>query len=301
MLASKAVGWSSRTSTLDYTDAREPFTLGFLMNHKAGFDVDALAGYDFGMVRLEAEVAYKHASLQDTKVDPGLSGTTSGTLFSTRAGTSASLTGMVNALLDFGDENGLHRLCRRRRRSGAGPLQCRTSICRALMLQRLPTARSLWQAIAGVRYAVSPSMDVGLKYRFLNVSNLEFQESVHGLRFDLQGRLRTHSLLAERDLQLRGSAAAASAASASASAASAASSGDADVPGWFGDPGDGYVSGSAASAAAAAAGARARLTKAERKETTGPGITPGPVFFCGAATAFAACKRDLAAQQSVRA
>ena len=29
-----------------------------------------------------------------------------------------------------------------------------------------------WQGIAGLRYAVSPNIDVGLKYRFFNATNL---------------------------------------------------------------------------------------------------------------------------------
>ena len=53
------------------------------------------------------------------------------------------------------------------------------------------------------------------------------------------------------------SAAAAAAAAASA-AASAAAAGDADVPGWIGDPGDGRLPGAAAASTAAAAGAGAR-------------------------------------------
>ena len=62
------------------------------------------------------------------------------------------------------------------------------------------------------------------------------------------------------DLQLRWrrSGASSAAASAAPSAASAAATGDADLPGRLGDPGDGYVPGTAASAASAAAGARAR-------------------------------------------
>src|SRR3954447_23474253 len=57
---------------LDYADAQRSLHTGFIMNHKVGFDVDALAGYDLGFVRLEGEIAYKRASLQNTKVDPAL-------------------------------------------------------------------------------------------------------------------------------------------------------------------------------------------------------------------------------------
>ena len=126
-------------------------------------------------------------------------------------------------------------------------------------------------------------MDVGLKYRFFNVSNLKFSEG-GTVRFDLDGRLRTHSLLLSLIYNFARAAAAASAAASAASAAAAAS-GDADVPGRLGDPGDGRLSGSAASAAAAAAGARARLTRAQGEKKAGPGITPGPVFFCPAKAA----------------
>src|SRR3982750_4298650 len=37
----------------------------FTIDHKIGFDVDAIAGYDFGMLRLEGELAYKRASLHE--------------------------------------------------------------------------------------------------------------------------------------------------------------------------------------------------------------------------------------------
>src|SRR3954468_20590536 len=35
----------------------------FNVDHKTGYDVDAIAGYDFGAVRIEAEVGYKRASI----------------------------------------------------------------------------------------------------------------------------------------------------------------------------------------------------------------------------------------------
>src|SRR5689334_1879771 len=35
------------------------------INPSTGFDVDAIAGYDFGMFRAEGEVAYKRASIDE--------------------------------------------------------------------------------------------------------------------------------------------------------------------------------------------------------------------------------------------
>jgi len=84
----------------------------------------------------------------------------------------------------------------------------------------------------------------------------------------------------------RRSASAASAAPTAASSAASAASGDADVPGWLGDPGDRHLPGSAASASAAASGARARALSEPRQRNTGSGNLPGPVFFCLAAAAF---------------
>src|SRR3954454_13437375 len=92
-------------TTLDYSDANKAVAAGFTMNHKVGFDVDALAGYDLGVVRLEGEIAYKRASLQDTKVDSALAAPASGLFFDT-SGHVSVFTAMANALLDFGDENG---------------------------------------------------------------------------------------------------------------------------------------------------------------------------------------------------
>src|SRR4029450_10210801 len=35
----------------------------YTLDHKTGYDIDAIAGYDFGAVRVEAELGYKHASI----------------------------------------------------------------------------------------------------------------------------------------------------------------------------------------------------------------------------------------------
>ena len=135
-----------------------------------------------------------------------------------------------------------------------------------------------WQGIVGLRYAVTPNIDVGLKYRFFNATNLRFGgHSADGLtRLRPQGPLAFAQPDGERDLQLL----VAAAASAAAASAASAASGDADVPGWIGDPGDGYLPGSAASASAAASGARARPLSGTRAKKYRPGRSPGPVFFC---------------------
>src|SRR5919112_4334346 len=48
-------------SPFDVTDnATNP---QFVIDHKTGYDVDAIAGYDFGAIRVEAELGYKRAGI----------------------------------------------------------------------------------------------------------------------------------------------------------------------------------------------------------------------------------------------
>ena len=273
---------------LDYTDAQRAFTLGFLMNHKVGFDVDALAGYDLGMVRLEAEVAYKRASLQDTKVDPGLSGTTNGTLFFDTSGHVSILTGMANALLDFGDENGWAGYVG----GGAGLAQVRYS--QDIDLPGFDFSDRQLVRLAGNRRRALRRQPVDGRRPEIPLPQRQ-QPGVPGGR---HGSLRSEGPRAhaqpagQRFVELRRSSASAASAAASAASASAASSGDADVPGRFGDPGDGRLSGSAASASAAATGARARPKRqSEKKDRPGHHARAGFLLSGSAATALAACAR----------
>src|SRR5678816_2840352 len=39
------------------------------VDHKLGYDTDLIAGYDFGMFRLEAELGYKRASHKSYDID----------------------------------------------------------------------------------------------------------------------------------------------------------------------------------------------------------------------------------------
>ena len=88
------------------------FVANYKTNYKTGVDVDVVGGYDFGMVRLEGELGWKSAKhksydnatlidqqrrryvhLRAVRVDAD--------------GKTTVLSAMVNALLDFGDENGV--------------------------------------------------------------------------------------------------------------------------------------------------------------------------------------------------
>jgi len=91
----------------DYADNNSlVLTPGFTVRHKLGWDVDAIAGYDFGMLRLEGELGYKRASIHEVSFDSRLSGAGPFDNFAAD-GRSRALSAMVNLLLDFGNEDGL--------------------------------------------------------------------------------------------------------------------------------------------------------------------------------------------------
>ena len=138
---------------------------------------------------------------------------------------------MVNALADFGDQDGWSFY------AGGG-----IGYASVEALDESEGALA-WQLIAGARTAVSENVDLGLKYRYFRTGDLDFANDIEGDPF-------TAAVISPRtacwrpDLQLRrtgSGAAAASAAAPAASAASAAAAGDADLPGRLGGAGDGTL------------------------------------------------------------
>ncbi len=244
----------------DYSD-NTPFDLkdAFGTRHKVGMDIDVIAGYDFGMVRVEGELAYKRARVHEIVANAQLSGAGPGDNYDA-SGRASVTSGMINALIDVGNEDALSGyagvgvgLAKLRYRAdsqttiGAGPDD--------LFLSMSDSDSGIaWQGILGLRYAIGANIDLGMKYRYFSMPNVKFggdrDTALPGvIDFSAKSRFRSHSLLASLIYNFWAPPAA-SAATAASSAASAASC-DADVPGWFGDPGNGCVPGSAAAAAAA--------------------------------------------------
>ena len=89
----------------DYQDATTEIDDAFVVGHKMGFDVDLIAGYDFGGVRTEAEIAYKRAGIDEVGVGNFL-GTTGPGVYFDADGDATALSAMVNFLVDFGDDDG---------------------------------------------------------------------------------------------------------------------------------------------------------------------------------------------------
>ena len=157
----------------------------FGINYKRGIDADVILGYDFGMFRLEGELGYKRAGLKDFGVDngfiaalntalnrpsgpgdPGAPGQPALSDANFDLGGSVKVySAMVNGLLDFGDQDGFSFYV------GAGAGRARVKFA--------GDKDNAWafQGIAGVRYAVSRNIDLGLKYRYFQTGRLNLAEN----------------------------------------------------------------------------------------------------------------------------
>jgi len=134
---------------------------------KTGYDVDLRGGYDFGFFRLEAELGYKHAKAKDVRLDDNFVtafNAGAGTLFTQNdfdlGGHVSVLSGMVNALLDFGGNDGVGGYI------GGGAGYAR--------VKEFGDSDSglAYQALAGVYTPVSDNIDVGIKYRYFVSSKI---------------------------------------------------------------------------------------------------------------------------------
>ena len=139
---------------------------------KNGYDVDLRGGYDFGMFRLEGELGYKRAKGKDLRLDDNF-------LVALNSGAGTSLTsddfdlghvsvlsGMVNALLDFGGNDGVGGFV------GAGAGYAR--------VKEFSDSDSgfAWQVLAGVYTPLSDNIDIGIKYRYFSTGNLHTANDV---------------------------------------------------------------------------------------------------------------------------
>ena len=160
------------------------FNNAFGINYKRGIDADVILGYDFGMFRLEGELGYKRAGLKDFGVnnafiaslnsalnrpsgvgDPGAPGLAALSNANFDVGGSVKVySAMVNGLFDFGNQDGLSFY------AGGGVGRARVKFA--------GDRDNAWafQGIAGVRYAVSRNVDIGLKYRYFQTGRLNLNE-----------------------------------------------------------------------------------------------------------------------------
>lgn len=185
------------------------FGSGYNVHYKTGWNLDAIAGYKFGLFRLEAEGGYQRAPIKQVDVNStllgdvgtaaGLTATTSDLGLGTKMGVTY-LT--ANALIDgdFGGRVGGY--------AGGG-------VGRAWASFSGDKDNAIaFTGIAGLRYALSPNIDAGLKYQYLHTAKLNFGDAftVNGTNFtsSAKGNYDSHSILASLvyNFNARGEAAA---------------------------------------------------------------------------------------------
>lgn len=149
-----------------------------------GWEAGGVIGYDFGQFRLEAEGTYRwtRANQLTTVVNipgsgtlvtgPFIGTTVEGNLFVTGLQDSRAWGAMANGLIDLGPDDGLQVYVG----GGVGWQK----VEHTLSANRLgpgwindSDGGFAWQGLAGLRYPISDHIDIGLKYRFLNVRNVE--------------------------------------------------------------------------------------------------------------------------------
>ena len=165
-------------------------------DHHNGYDFGGIVGYDFGMFRIEAEGSYRNADVQDLQIGTaGVARSNGKTIANTTLGAdgdSSVLSFMVNALADFGPDDGLQGFV------GGGVGVARTKFDGVTINNSGPgflddsDSGFAWQLLAGVRAPLTDNIDVGLKYRFFNTAN---NDVVDSLGRDASAKWRSHSLL----------------------------------------------------------------------------------------------------------
>ena len=199
----------------------EEFDDALGIRYKKGLDVGISGGYDFGWLRLELEVAHKQSDVRDVvpdditdefiaSVNSNLNRPADGGLpalaiadFSV-AGKLRASSALVNALIDVPIFD--------RVSAYAGGGMGRSWV---KALGDRDSARA-WQWLAGIRYAVRPNLELGLKYRYFNSGIVKLRHSgvsypgnpAEGqatnlfLRPEIEGEYRARSVLATLHFKL---------------------------------------------------------------------------------------------------
>ena len=172
--------------------------------YKTGFDGDVIVGYDFGIIRLEGELAYKTARHDEYEVaffgeeftesiTAGQEGTPNPKQVENGIevdadGRSHSWSAMINALIDFnlGSHFAIYG------GGGVGYHSTKIKIDSTGESFSIKDSGLAWQLIAGARYAVSDNLDIGVKYRYYRTDRLKEEDDFE----EVDTRWTSHSVLA---------------------------------------------------------------------------------------------------------
>jgi OmpA-OmpF porin, OOP family len=175
---------------------------GIRVRHEIGYDVGGNIGYDFGMFRAEFEVAYKDNNLDVTTIEQSIPSiplfqTTGvpplGVFTDAADGNARVLSFMANGLFDFGGQDGdVGGFIG----GGAGIARVQHHEYQVAKFGQAFIDDSdtgfAWQVLAGVYKPITDHIDIGLKYRFFNVPDIN-TFTTNGR--ETETRYRSHSLM----------------------------------------------------------------------------------------------------------
>jgi opacity protein-like surface antigen len=164
------------------------------VDYKRGLDVDLIGGYDFGAFRIEGELGYKRAKVNELQLDQDFiddyeeaTGEIITDVDFDLDGSVKTTSYMLNALADF-DTGGM-------RIYGGGGF----GRAKVKAVGDRDSAWA-WQLIAGVGMPVSSNVELGLKYRYFRTGKLDFTENFDttdaDVLFSNNSRFSSHSLMA---------------------------------------------------------------------------------------------------------
>jgi OOP family OmpA-OmpF porin len=160
-----------------------------------GYDFDVVVGRDFGIFRVEAEGAYKHFGIDE--LDPDIwdgwdlwdGWGDDPPSEASNGGDVDILSGMVNAMIDLGGDDSVGLTAG----GGVGVAQTKVDISSGWPgWIDTSEVNFAWQLLAGVRFPVGRTIDLGIKYRYFNTDVVDEDMFEH----DLTSQIATHSLLA---------------------------------------------------------------------------------------------------------
>ncbi len=143
-----------------------------------------------GGFRIESEVSYRKAKNKELEDLIGVLGQDE------LGGSASALSVMLNGLIDFGPDDGLQFYAG----GGAGIARVKHRVSAEFdgdpeePVFRGSSKDFAWQGIAGLRFPVGDSVDLGLKYRYFNVPNYSMINRVDGGKYKTDWS--SHSLLA---------------------------------------------------------------------------------------------------------
>lgn len=185
------------------TGAEDTFVRAGTARTKMGLDADVVVGYDFGGFRLEAEGGYKNNGYRSLRVDnaailPVGVAVPVGTVVDNERDLEI-WSGMVNAMVDIGDDDGLQLFGG----GGVGVARLHLPVEVAGVGTIVDDGETdfAWQLIGGFRFPVNDSIDLGVKYRYFNIDDFRLQAANGN---DLRANYSAHSVLASLTMNFGG-------------------------------------------------------------------------------------------------